>query len=108
MQLFDDFDEEMMIDIIEQRKNISIKISDEITKFSKEIPNVDFSSETEVPPTKMILSREGLAQIILHTTPDVRGRFTRFVVFVYAFGGKIFYKKIDENYFEAKLEWSKA
>ena len=108
MQLFDDLNEEMMLDIIDQRKNISIKISDEITKFSKEIPDVDFSKEREVPPTKMILTREGLSQIILYTTPDVRGRFTRFVVFVYAFDGKIFYKKIDESYFEAKLEWSKA
>lgn len=106
MQLFDDFNEEMMLDIIQQRKNISIKISDDLTGFTKEIPDVDFSREKEIPPTKMILTREGLSQIMYYTTPDVRGRYNRFVVFVYAFGGKIFYKKLDEHYFEAKLEWS--
>jgi len=108
MRLFDDFNEEMMLDIIEQRKDISIKVSEELTKFSQDLPDVDFSEEKEVPPTQMILSREGLAQIIFHTTPDIRGRFTRFVVFVYVFGGKIFYKKLNDYFFEAKLEWPRA
>jgi hypothetical protein len=108
MQPFEDLNEEMMLDIIEEQRDISIKVSDELTNFSYEIFDVDSSEEKEVPPTQMIFSREGIAEIILHTTPDVRGRFTRFVVFVYAFGGKIFYKKINDHYFEAKLKWPRS
>lgn len=105
---FEEIDENKMSNIIDQRIDLSIKISDDITKFSKVIQKIDFSEEREVPPTSLILTREGLAEAMHHAPRDNNGKFMQFVVFIYAFNGKIFYKKLDNGFYEARVVWQKT
>lgn len=105
---FNDIKEGEMIDIIDRRTDLSFRVSDELTRFSQDIPGVDFSQEREVPPTSLILTREGLAEILLHAAPDARGRFMQFIVFIYAFGGRVFYRKLETGFYEAKVVWEKG
>lgn len=102
---FEQLNEKEMWELILHKKELSLIISDRITKFSSDIPNVDFSSEKEVPPTSIILTREGMAQVLYYSGSDIEGRYIRFVVFIYALGGKIFYKDLRNGFYKARVSW---
>jgi hypothetical protein len=102
---FEQLNEEEMWEAIRHKKELSLIISDRITNFSSNIPDVDFSSEKEVPPTSIIFTREGMAQVIYYSGSDIEGKYIKFVVFIYACGGKIFYKDLRNGFYEARVSW---
>lgn len=99
-------DAQKLSKLISDKENFSILIPEEITKFQSEIPNVDFTTAQEVPPTSAILTEEGIAMAMIHGGRDLQGLFTQLVVFVYARGGKIYYKKNDNgNGYITNVKW---
>ncbi len=105
MQLFDNLDEEVLDDIIINQKNVSIKISDEVTGFSKNIPHVDFGPGEEIPPLKVYLTKDNVSLIRALSATDIKGKYIRFYITVYALNGKIIFKKHDDKYYEAEVKW---
>ena len=76
-----------------------------ITKFKEEIPGVNFSEPREVPPTAVILTKEGIAQVLAYCGDTRNGMFTQFVVLVYALNGKINYLETADSSYLAKVTW---
>lgn len=74
-------------------------------KIEEELPSVNMNSNFEVPP--IIIDNKHLAQIIAFSTPDNKGRWIRTMVRTYLEGGKVLYKKIDNDNFMATLFFDK-
>ena len=90
--------------ICTERRNCEIEVSDEILGFSS-LTSTDFSKSTEVPPTSTAFLEKHFVNLILHCPNDLKGSWMRFVLFVYADGGKIFFTKADDNYYKAAIQW---
>ncbi len=71
----------------------------------EELPSVDINNNFEVPP--IIIDNKHLAQIMAFSTPDNKGRWIRTMVRTYLEGGKVLYKKIDNDNFIATLFFAK-
>lgn len=93
-----------LLDIVKNKKECHIEVSESLVGFSQ-LTCVDFSSPREVPPTPMVFFKEHFTQIVIHTRNDLKGTWDRFVLFVYAAGGKIFFKKISEDSYDAHVVW---
>jgi hypothetical protein len=76
---FEDLKKRDLEEILSNKKELSLRIPDQITEFSTEIPNVDFSKEKEVPPTSVIFTRKGLAEVVMPSSPDLKGKYIRFI-----------------------------
>ena len=94
--------------LIHGKKQFEIEIPDSVTKFKHCIPNVDFSKPQEVPPSPVIFTTEGIAQVLLFSGNGLEGKFTQFVVFVYAFGGRIHYTETTSGNYKAVVTWPDA
>jgi hypothetical protein len=92
--------------ILDEKRNAILEIPAEITGFKEQIPNADFSQPKEIPPTPMILTTEGIVQMIVYGGSDLNGRYMRLVVSVYALGGKIFYTELNSKSYKAEIVWS--
>ncbi len=103
---FETVGEQQLSEMLRDRKELKLVISESVVKFGTTIPNVDFSSPQEVPPSSVIFTPDLLAQIIVKTGTDLDGKYIRFVVTVYACGGRIFYKSIGSGKYEACVEWT--
>ncbi|TKJ37053.1 MAG: hypothetical protein CEE38_09120 [Planctomycetes bacterium B3_Pla] len=108
MLSFETIDEQQLSEMLRNRKELRFLISESVVKFGTTIPSVDFSSPQEIPPTPVIFTPDLLAQVIVHAGADLDGKYTRFVVTVYACGGKIFYTSIGSGKYEAHVEWPSA
>lgn len=102
MKAFKDISGKELSDLIHSKEPFKINISSNIVDFPS---NMDFSKAREIPPTSIILTKEGLAQVMVRGGNDVKGLHMQFVVFVYAFGGKIFYQKEYEDNYVASVVW---
>lgn len=92
-------------ELILGRTPFEILIPGTITRFKEEVPNVDFSKPREVSPTAVILTKEGVAQVLAYCGNTRDGMFTQFVVLVYALDGKIHYSESSGNSYLAKVTW---
>lgn len=99
---FEKLTPEQLREIWDKTKNITIEVKEEIVGFST--INVG-KTPIEVPPTPLAFFKENFVQIILHTSDDFKGRWIRFVLFVYAKGGKIFFTKNALGNYDAEIRW---
>lgn len=95
-------------ELIHGKNPFDIEIPNSITKFKESIPKVDFSKPQEIPPTPLILTAEGIPHVLLHGGSGLEGKYTLFVVFVYAFGGKIHYTELSSGNYKATVTWTDA
>ena len=54
----------------------------------------------------LALTPEALAHIVLYSEADLRGKYIRFAITVYALGGKISYRSLDNSDYEARVVWA--
>ena len=96
----------------EREKILSNKITtqilvDRITlnfeNIESDLPGTDLSVDFEIPP--IIFDNKHLAQILLYSTPDNKGRWIRTVVRTYLEGGKVYYRKKDNDNFIVTLKF---
>ncbi len=106
MLLFETITEQQISEMLTKRKEQKILIDESVVKFRTSNLNIDFSSPLEVPPSPTLLASDLIAKIILHSDESIRGKYNRFVIAVYAFGGKIFYTSKDSDEYEAHIVWS--
>ena len=108
VERFESIQESVLSKMLRERQELRIQISDEVLGFSKHIPNVSFAKPTEVAPSSAVFTAEAIAQVILYTRDDLNGKYVRFVIGVYSFGGKILYTAVAPGLFEAHVTWPAA
>jgi len=89
----------------ENEKEAHIEIGDDILGFSG-LNDDYFSTPKEVPPTPIAFFKDNFVKLIYHSSDDLKGRWMRFVLFVYATGGKILFTKRFEGLYDAHVVWS--
>lgn len=94
--------------IIRSRQDAIVEVDEEIVDFSRDLPNTDFSIAIEVPPTSGSYTHEMIAAALSSPPTDLSGCFIRFVMFVYATGGKITYKRLPNDSYETTVTWPSA
>ena len=102
---FEDLNAGKIADLYRNKKEADIEVSTEVTGFGN---SEDFNIPKEVPPSPMILTKEGLTEVILHGGTGIKSLFMQFVVFSYAYGGRIYYSKLPSGKLLAKLSWPVA
>jgi hypothetical protein len=105
MQAFESLSESQLMQLLREKEELSLLISESTLKFKQHIPDISFEFHKEIPPTPSIFSAEGLAEIACHTDNDVDGKYIRFVVSVYVNGGRILYKLKSSDEYEVKVMW---
>lgn len=105
MLSFESINESQLTEILKHHKDLKLSINESIVKFKTSIPEVDFTSPQEVRPTPIALAPESLAQIIINSGDDLKGKYIRLVLTVYALGGIIQYTSIDSDNYEAHIIW---
>lgn len=105
MKKLEDLSRDEINNMFENKINTTIEIPSSIARFKEEIPNVDFSIPKEVPPTPVILTPDGIAQVVVHGSNDLKGKFMQIVVFVYTLNGKIFYTELADGNYKAEIKW---
>ena len=103
---FTDINESTLREILEKQQGIEIEVSEAILGFS-EIDKNYFSRPREVPPTPVAFIKESFVKLIFQSANDVKGRWMRFVLFVYATNGKILFTKKSNDVYNAQVLWSK-
>ena len=58
----------------------------------------------EVPP--IIIDNQHLPQILAHASPYNKGRWIRTMIRTYLEGGRVLYRKLDNDNFVAKLDFN--
>ncbi|HEY8099091.1 MAG TPA: hypothetical protein VIE65_23770 [Methylobacter sp.] len=106
MQTFEKLSETEISQLLRSKTELKFIIGEAVTNF-KGLSGTDFSDPTEVPPTSAIFTPEGLAHVIC-TGTDLAGKFIRIVVTIYAYGGKIFYKRLADDSYEAHVRWPES
>ncbi len=97
----------------EERENIlSNKITTELVvkrstinfeNIEYEIHDYDVTENFEVPP--IIMDNKHLAQIVAFSGTDNRGRWIRTMLRTYMQGGRVLYRKMDDDNFIVTLEF---
>jgi hypothetical protein len=59
----------------------------------------------EFAPTGLALTDEAAAKILVGASHDLKGHWDRFTILVYKSGGRIFFKEVDPQTFEAAIEF---
>ena len=96
---------EQLSDLIQERKPFEVEISEKVTRFRSDVPDIDLTMPRELAPTAVILTAEGIAHVLTYGEAGLPGLFMRFHVLVYALGGKIhFLEKSDDTYL-ARVTW---
>ncbi len=103
---FKDSSPEELRDIWENRKEFHLEVTEDILGFSN-LGADYFTSPKEVPPTPIAFFKENFVQLIYHSSDDWKGRWMRFLLFVYASSGKIFYTKKSDDIYDAHVVWEK-
>jgi len=101
-------DPNILTGIIRSRQDAIIEVDDETLGFSEDLPNTDFSEAREIAPTSGSYTREMVAAALASPPTDLKGCYLRFVMFVYATGGKITYKSADKAVYEVVVTWPSA
>lgn len=89
---------------LEERVNTTIILKKETVGFEKleaEAPDLDVSKPFEMPP--IIINKHQLSEIMVWSGDDEKGRWIRTLVIAYWNGGRILYRKLDDNNYEAQL-----
>lgn len=68
-----------------------------------DLQDTDTTQNFEVPP--IIMDNKHLAQILAFTPPNDKGRWIRTMVRTYMEGGRVFYRRHDQNGFVATLSF---
>lgn len=92
-------------DIYRRRTKTSLIIASDVTEFKKHAPDVEFQHPLEVPPTSASLSPEILAQAALKPIGNDQDKYHRLVLFVYAHGGRIWYRELESGDYQADIAW---
>ncbi len=106
MKKLSEISEQELMNIINCNTEMDIEISEEVTNFKKSISTVNFSTPREVRPTPIILTEEGIAQVLFYSGNNLSGKYVKLVVFVYALGGKILYSNLSQGNYKAEIKWS--
>lgn len=101
-------DAEGLAGIIRQGEDSIFVVEGDPLDFAKRLPNTDFTSAIEIPPTLGSYSKDMVAAALASPASDFSGYFTRFVMFVYATGGKVTYKSQDKRSYEVTVTWPSA
>jgi hypothetical protein len=94
---------EEMNSIIEEKKEVDIIVNYETVLSSDS--KIDLTKPRELPPTTLILTAEGLAQLLVHGPPDEKGRWMIFVAYTYALGGRVLLSKHGQAHILANIRW---
>ena len=70
-------------------------------KIEDDLPSVNMNNNFEVPP--IIIDNKHLAQIMTFSSSDNKGRWIRTMIRTYLEGGKVFFRKKDDDNFIATL-----
>jgi len=103
MMEFEEITEAALSDIWNNRREFHVVVPESLVGFSK-LMTTDFLSPTEVPPTSIPFVPENFVHVVMHSTNDVKGRWIRFVLFVYAVE-KIRFKNTTDEAYEAHIVW---
>jgi hypothetical protein len=68
-----------------------------------DLSGVDVSQDFEVPP--VVIDNKHLAQILAFAPPDNKGRWMRTMIRTYLEGGRVWYRKLDNDNFVVKLDF---
>ncbi len=106
MQPFESTPESVLMGKVKNRQDVTLTIAEDVTDFYRDIPDVDFSTPKEVPPTSAIFTQTGAAHIAVYSAgSDLKSKFIRFVFAVYSNGGMIHYLSNDNRMYEAHVTW---
>lgn len=108
MESFELIQEARLAQMLRERQELRLEISEAVVCFKKHIPQVSFAEPMEIPPSSAALTAEAVAQVIIHAGQDLNGKFIRLVIAVYSFGGKILYKSSGPTKYEAHVQWPAA
>lgn len=101
---FEEIKPEDLRKIWTERKQSTIQVSKEILNFS-DLDDSYFLTSKEVSSTPIAFFEKNFIEIIYHSSNDLKGRWMRFVLYVYAAGGKILYKNQLDTMFTAQVVW---
>lgn len=88
---------------VHDKKNIEIDVDRKETHYAAtEAPG----EWVECAPS--LLSKQDMSYAIAYTGPDLKGQIERWIVLVYATGGKIFYKANGPDLVSMRIEWPEA
>jgi len=104
---FEEVNEETWVSWIENKERISFEVSDQITHLSTELKGVGFTVDVEIAAAPINRTGEGISSVILQTSTDIAGKYTRFCVFVNFYGGKISYLNKGDGLYKATITWKK-
>lgn len=97
-----------LIEVIVSQKEINLEIHESVTKFKKQIPNENFSSPKEIPPSPAILNHDQIFNAFIHAEDNIDGRYIRLILMVYGLGGRILYTRLESGNYRAQIKWDKV
>lgn len=97
---FDAHDYTKIKSACQAKQEIEFEADKSITAFSDSEPPQDW---TAYPPA--LLPPEGYAQVMIRSGSDLRGALIRLELVVHLDGGRIYYKKINDNAVRLKITW---
>ena len=100
---FEECSPEELRSIWENRCESDLEVSEDILGFSTFGADY-FSIPREVAPTPIAFFKDNFVQLIYHSPVNWKGRWMRFLLFVYASGGKILYTIKNDSY-NAHVRW---
>ena len=85
---------------VHDKKTIEIDVEREDTHYATSEAPVEWA---ECAPS--LLNKQDMAYAIAYTAPDLKGQIDRWILLVYATGGKIFYKAKGLDLVSMRIEW---
>ena len=89
--------------VFTNRNDIEILIPKKTLDLEKQSPNTDFSIFNEISVNNAVIRIQDLATA--NNCVSLEGKHTYIVLYTYAYGGKIEYKKLENGDFNAKVSW---
>lgn len=91
---------------IEEKKVFEFTVSDAVTHFST-VTSLNWSQEQEMPPSFVVYDEGFYAMFACHQPPGLDGLFTALVITVYRKGGRIFYRRVLDGEYIARVDWTR-
>jgi len=107
MLLFECIEEKILSEMIKDGIDFVISIGETVFHYGDKYPGIDFSTPQEVPPKPAILKANDMTHVICGNDPSLAGKYIRFMVLVYALGGKIYYRSIGSDRYHAEVKWQR-
>jgi hypothetical protein len=105
---FEAFTESEQLQLVSDRKRVSFVVAAAtagVGDLTGAAHPPDMPTHAEVPPSSAVLSDEGAMTAYVRSGDYVQGRWLRLVVLVYRLGGRILYRKLDQENLETVIDF---